>query len=52
MKQLIDPTVFEKVLDEHVSHGIEDVSDVTSFSSAGEVNEDLLKYSDVTKRTT
>ena len=39
----VDATVLEKVLDEHVSHGIEDVSDVSRVCSASEVDEYLLK---------
>ena len=46
----LEATLLQVLLNEHVSDCIEDVSDVTGFSSAGEVNEDLLKYFDVTKR--
>ena len=40
---LVNATVLQKVLDEHVSHGIEDVSDVRRVCGAGEVDKDLLK---------
>ena len=40
----VNATVLEKVLDEHVSHGIEDVSDVGRVCSAGQVDKYLLKW--------
>ena len=40
----VDATVLEKVLDEHVSHGIEDVSYVGRVCSAGQVDKYLLKW--------
>ena len=40
---LIDTTVFEKVLDEHISDGVEHVPNVARVCGAGQVNKDLLE---------
>ena len=41
---LVNATVLQKVLDEHVSHGVEDVSDVCRVCGAGQMNKYLLKW--------
>ena len=41
---LVNATVLQKVLDEHISDGIEDVSDVCRVCGAGQMNKYLLKW--------